>query len=88
MVGKSTAGSAATGNSRYAKTPKTINDAVSSVVRTGRRIQVSEMFMDQLPAILGVRTFTRVPFDNSNCPSVTTVSPPLRPDAITLSVPT
>src|SRR6185312_12054156 len=41
----------------------------------------------QLPATLGVRTLTRVPLDSSNCPSVTTVSPPLRPEAITLSVP-
>ena len=46
--------------------PKTINDAVISVVSTGRRIQVSEIFMDQLPATLGVRTFTRVPFESNN----------------------
>src|SRR3954451_23573465 len=43
MVGKSTAGSAATDRSRYAKAPKTINDAVISVVITGRRIHASEM---------------------------------------------
>jgi hypothetical protein len=66
MVGKSTAGSAATGSSREAKMPKSINDAVICVVSTGRRIQVSEIFMDQLPATLGVRTFTRVPFDSNN----------------------
>src|SRR6185437_688803 len=45
MVGKSTAGKAATGNRRQAKAPKAINDAVNSVVRTGRRMQVSEMFI-------------------------------------------
>src|SRR4051812_48894299 len=45
MVGKSTAGSAETESSRYAKAPNTISDAVISVVITGRRIQASEMPM-------------------------------------------
>ena len=34
--------------------PNTISDAVISVVITGRRMQVSEMFMDQVPAALRV----------------------------------
>src|ERR1700746_1322429 len=38
MVGKSTAGSAATGSKRKAKIPNTMNDAVISVVMTGRRM--------------------------------------------------
>jgi hypothetical protein len=45
MVGKSTAGSAATESNRYAKTPNTISDAVMSVVITGRRMQVSDICM-------------------------------------------
>src|SRR5215475_11333896 len=56
MVGKSTAGKAATASRRYAKKPKTISDVVSSVVMTGRRMQVSEICMDQAPAL---RMFTR-----------------------------
>src|ERR1700674_2574805 len=44
MVGKSTAGKAATASRRYPNKPKTINDAVISVVITGRRMQVSEIF--------------------------------------------
>src|SRR4051794_5356952 len=39
MVGKSTRGSADTGNRRKPNTPKAIIDAVISVVITGRRIQ-------------------------------------------------
>jgi hypothetical protein len=46
--------------------PNTISDAVISVVSTGRRMQVSEMFMDQLPAAFAARGLTRVPFDSSN----------------------
>src|ERR1700712_2810508 len=42
MVGKSTFGSADTGNSRKPNTPKAIIDAVISVVITGRRMQSSE----------------------------------------------
>jgi hypothetical protein len=42
MVGKSTAGSAATPRSRYAKTPKTRIVAVISVVSTGRRMHSSD----------------------------------------------
>src|ERR1700744_2783739 len=44
MVGKSTAGSAATDNSREPKIPNTMSAAVISVVIPGRRMQVSEMF--------------------------------------------
>src|SRR5499427_5980211 len=51
MVGKSTAGKAATASSRYAKAPKTISDAVISVVITGRRMQASEIRMAQAPAL-------------------------------------
>ncbi len=39
--------------------------------------------MDQPPATLALRVLTRVPFDSSNWPSVTTVSPPLSPLPIT-----
>src|SRR5215471_10068252 len=49
MVGKSTAGSAATESSRYAKTPRTMMEAVTSVVSTGRRMQVSDSTMDYDP---------------------------------------
>jgi hypothetical protein len=45
MVGKSTAGSAATPSARYPKIPNTTKVAVSSVVSTGRRIQSSDKFM-------------------------------------------
>src|SRR5215475_959853 len=45
IVGKSTAGNAATDSSRYPKMPNTISDAVIKVVITGRRMHVSEMFM-------------------------------------------
>src|SRR5215470_9737814 len=47
IVGKSTAGSAATDSSRYPKMPNTISDAVISVVITGRRMQVSEIFISR-----------------------------------------
>src|SRR5215467_10314941 len=50
MVGKSTAGSAATPSKRYANAPKTMNVAVTRVVKTGRRMQSSEMPMVQDPA--------------------------------------
>src|SRR5262245_53975844 len=49
MVGKSTAGSAATPRRRYAKAPKTMKVAVTSVVKTGRRIQSSEIPMVRTP---------------------------------------
>ena len=42
IVGKSTFGSAETGNSRKPNTPKAMIDAVMSVVMTGRRIHSSE----------------------------------------------
>src|ERR1700710_1117525 len=42
MVGKSTRGSAETGSSRKANTPKAMIEAVMSVVITGLRIQSSE----------------------------------------------
>src|SRR5260370_35564292 len=42
MVGKSTLGSAETGNSRKPKIPNAMIDAVMSVVITGRRMQSSE----------------------------------------------
>src|SRR5438445_6860090 len=60
MVGKSTAGSAATGSSRKAKIPNTMNDAVISVVITGRRMQVSEIFIAYDPALTS-RGATLVP---------------------------
>src|SRR5512147_2903833 len=59
MVGKSTAGSAATESSRYAKMPSTMIEAVTSVVSTGRRIQVSERFMRYDPTF-GPRAVTFV----------------------------
>src|ERR1022692_4531612 len=51
MVGKSTAGKAATASRRYANTPNTISDAVISVVITGRRMQASEICMGQTPLL-------------------------------------
>ena len=51
MVGKSTAGNAATESRRYAKNPKTISEAVSSVVMTGRRMQVSEICIRFTPRL-------------------------------------
>ena len=82
MVGKSTAGSAATESSRYAKMPSTMIEAVTSVVSTGRRIQVSERFMRYDPTF-GPRAVTFVPFDSKSWPLTTTVSPPWSPLAIT-----
>ena len=82
MVGKSTLGSAETGNSRNPNTPKAMIVAVISVVMTGRRIQSSERVMDQAPA-LGTRGAIGVPSDSSNCPSITTSSPPDSPVAMT-----
>ena len=82
MVGKSTLGSAETGSRRKPKTPNAMIDAVNSVVITGRRMQSSERVIGQAPA-LGARGATGVPSDNSNCPSMTTSSPPVSPDATT-----
>src|SRR6202165_4526745 len=65
MVGKSTLGRAETGSSRKPNTPKAMIEAVKSVVMTGRRIQSSERFIDQAPA-LGARGATRDPLDSSN----------------------
>src|SRR5712672_3790855 len=66
MVGKSTLGSADTGNRRKPNTPKAMIDAVISVVITGRRMQSSESVIAQAPA-LGARGATGVPSDSSNC---------------------
>src|SRR4051795_8269570 len=60
MVGKSTLGRADTGNSRKPNTPNAMIDAVISVVITGRRMQSSDRFMTQAPA-LRARGSTRVP---------------------------
>jgi sugar/nucleoside kinase (ribokinase family) len=87
MVGKSTAGSAATESSRYAKMPSTMIEAVTSVVSTGRRIQVSERFMRYDPTF-GPRAVIFVPFDSNSWPLITTVSPPWSPLAITESLST
>src|SRR6267154_3858125 len=51
MVGKSTFGSAETGNRRKPNTPKAMIDAVISVVITGRRMQSSERVIAQAPAL-------------------------------------
>ena len=56
MVGKSTAGNAATERSRYAKTPRTMIDAVTRVVSTGRRMQVSDKLIRYDPASLSSAT--------------------------------
>src|SRR5262249_61611064 len=64
MVGKSTVGSAATASSRKAKIPNTMNDAVISVVITGRRMQASERFIAYDPA-LASRGATLVPLLSS-----------------------
>ena len=45
MVGKSTRGSAATGNLKYANMPAIRNDTIISVVITGLRMQSSESVM-------------------------------------------
>src|SRR6195952_4983596 len=82
IVGKSTRGSADTGNRRKPNTPKAIIDAVISVVMTGRRMQSSESVIGYAPAFLA-RASTRVPSDNSNCPSTTTLSSPVNPSEIT-----
>jgi hypothetical protein len=83
MVGKSTRGSAETGNRRKPNTPKAMIDAVISVVITGRRIQSSESVMAYAPAFFCARGSTRDPSDSNNCPSTTTVSSPDNPSAIT-----
>src|SRR5213080_2411054 len=49
MVGKSTLGSAETGNRRKPNTPNAMIDAVMSVVITGRRMQSSESVIAQAP---------------------------------------
>ncbi len=82
MVGKSTLGSAETGNSRKPNTPNAMIDAVTSVVMTGRRMHSSDSVIDQAPA-LGARGWTGVPSDNSNWPSMMTSSPPDSPVAMT-----
>src|SRR3954469_21076520 len=51
MVGKSTRGSAETGNSRKANTPKAMIEAVMSVVITGLRIQSSESVIASCPGL-------------------------------------
>jgi len=45
MVGKSTFGRAATGNSPYAPMPNTKIPSISSEVAIGRRMKGSEMFI-------------------------------------------
>src|SRR6266550_1063778 len=82
MVGKSTLGSAETGNRRKPNTPNAMIDAVISVVITGRRMQSSESVIAQAP-VLRARGSTRDPSDSSNCPSTTTFSSPDSPSAIT-----
>src|ERR1700709_1812378 len=51
MVGKSTRGSAETGSSRKANTPKAMIEAVMSVVITGLRIQSSERVIASRPGL-------------------------------------
>src|ERR1700712_5677945 len=51
MVGKSTLGSADTGSSRKANTPKAMIEAVMSVVITGLRIQSSESVIVSRPGL-------------------------------------
>src|ERR1051326_4105710 len=51
MVGKSTFGSAETGNSRKPNTPNAMIEAVSSVVMTGRRMQSSESVIASRPCL-------------------------------------
>src|SRR5260370_38635474 len=51
MVGKSTLGSAETGNRRKPNTPNAMIDAVSSVVITGRRMQSSDIGIAQAPVL-------------------------------------
>src|SRR6185503_5457831 len=82
MVGKSTRGSAETGNRRKPKMPNAMIDAVISVVMTGRRMQSSDSVIGYAPAFL-VRASTRDPSDSSNWPSTTTLSPPESPSVIT-----
>src|SRR6476620_12564731 len=60
MVGKSTRGSAETGNRRKPKMPNAMIDAVISVVMTGRRMQSSDRVIGYAPAFL-VRGSTRDP---------------------------
>src|SRR5437762_3437434 len=83
MVGKSTLGSADTGNRRKPNTPKAIIDAVISVVITGRRIQSSDSVMAYAPAFFWARCSTRDPSDSNNCPSTTTLSSPDSPSEMT-----
>src|ERR1700759_1573407 len=51
MVGKSTRGSADTGSSRNANTPKAMIEAVMSVVITGLRIQTSQSVTASRPGL-------------------------------------
>src|SRR6202790_5276270 len=55
MVGKSTRGSADTGNRRKPKTPNAMIDAVISVVITGLRMQSSESVIALRPGLAGPR---------------------------------
>src|ERR1700681_3971806 len=55
MVGKSTLGSAETGNSRKPKMPNAMIDAVISVVMTGRRMQSSERVIASGPGLVRPR---------------------------------
>src|SRR3979490_109681 len=55
MVGKSTRGSADTGNRRKPNTPKAMIDAVISVVMTGRARQSSESVIASRPGLAGPR---------------------------------
>src|ERR1700681_1001266 len=55
MVGKSTLGSAETGNSRKPKMPNAMIDAVISVVMTGRRIQSSDRVIALGPGLVRPR---------------------------------
>src|SRR4029077_21272582 len=65
--------------------PSTRIEAVTNVVRTGRRMQVSDSVMDYDPTF-GPRGATLVPLDSWSWPLVTTVSPPASPLEITESL--
>src|SRR5216684_5661757 len=66
--------------------PNTMIDAVTSVVSTGRRMQVSDSVMGYDPTF-GARMATFVPLESKSWPLTTTVSPPPRPLARTDSLP-
>src|SRR5262249_27135677 len=59
IVGKSTSGSGATGNSRNAAAPANATPAVSSVVATGRLINGLEGFTTISPRVRSVQVQTR-----------------------------